>query len=62
MTGRAVDEASVLRAIELSIQKYCPVHAMLSQAFPITQRYVIFEDEGNGARRLVAEGDYVVEE
>lgn len=61
VTGRAVDEASVLRAIELSIQKYCPVHAMLSQAFPISQRYVIFEDEGNGARRVVAEGNYVVE-
>ena len=53
VTGRAVDEASVLRAIELSIQKYCPVRAMLSQAFPITQRYVIFEEEGNGARRAV---------
>jgi putative redox protein len=58
VTGHALDEASVLRAIELSIQKYCPVHAMLSQAFPISQRYVIFEDEGNGSRRVVAEGDY----
>jgi putative redox protein len=61
VTGHALDEASVLRAIELSIQKYCPVHAMLSQVFPISQRYVIFEDEGNGARRIVAEGTYVVE-
>jgi putative redox protein len=58
LTGHALDEAAVLRAIELSIQKYCPVHAMLSQAFPISQRYVIFEDEGDGARRVVAEGDY----
>jgi putative redox protein len=61
VTGHALDEAAVLRAIELSIQKYCPVHAMLSQVFPITQRYVIFEDEGNGARRQVAEGTYVAE-
>jgi putative redox protein len=59
VTGRALDEASVLRAIELSIQKYCPVHAMLSQAFPISQRYVIFEDEGNGERHVVAEGNYI---
>jgi putative redox protein len=58
LTGHALDEAAVLRAIELSIQKYCPVHAMLSQAFPVSQRYVIFEDEGDGARRVVAEGDY----
>lgn len=61
VTGHAVDEASVVRAIELSIKKYCPVHAMLSQAFPITQRYVIFEEEGNGARRIVAEGNYIEE-
>lgn len=62
VTGRALNEIDVLRAVELSIQKYCPVHAMLSQAFPVTQRYVVYEDEGNGARRVVAEGDYLVEE
>jgi putative redox protein len=61
VTGHAVDEAAVLRAVELSIQKYCPVHAMLSQAFPISQRYVVYENEGNGARRVVAEGDYMYE-
>jgi putative redox protein len=62
VTGRAIDESALVRAIELSIQKYCPVHAMLSQVFPVSQRYVIFEDEGNGARHVVAEGNYVVEE
>lgn len=62
VTGRAIDESALVRAIELSIQKYCPVHAMLSQAFPVGQRYVIFEDEGNGARHVVAEGNYVEEE
>ncbi len=59
--SRAGRGCPVLRAIELSIQKYCPVHAMLSQVFPISQRYVIFEDEGNGARKLVAEGIYAAE-
>jgi len=62
VTGHGLDEADVLRAIELSIQKYCPVHAMLSQAFPISQRYIIFEDEGQGARRVAAEGSYMPEE
>ena len=62
VTGRAIDESALVRAIKLSIQKYCPVHAMLSQAFPVSQCYVIFEDEGNGARHVVAEGNYVVEE
>jgi putative redox protein len=61
VTGHAIDESAVVRAIELSVRKYCPAHAMLSQVFPISQRYVIFEDEGNGARRVVAEGTYVVE-
>lgn len=60
-TGHGLDEAALLRAIELSIQKYCPVHAMLSKAFPISQRFVMYEDEGQGARKLVAEGSYVVE-
>ncbi len=61
VTGHAIDESAVVRAIELSVQKYCPAHAMLSQVFPVSQRYVIFEDEGNGARRQVAEGTYVAE-
>ena len=62
VTGHNVNETDVLRAIELSIQKYCPVHAMLGQAFPISQRYVIFEEEGGGARRVVAEGSYIEQE
>lgn len=61
VSGHGVDEAAVLRAIELSIQKYCPVHAMLSQAFPISQGYVIFEQEGDGTRRVVAQGTYLAE-
>lgn len=59
VTGHAVDEAAVVRAIELSVEKYCPVHAMLSQAFPIDFAYVILEDEGEGTRRLVGEGNFL---
>lgn len=61
LTGHAIDEASVVRAIELSTQKYCPAHAMMRQVFPISQRYIIFEEEGQGARRVVAEGSYSLE-
>ncbi|MEW5940095.1 MAG: OsmC family protein [Chloroflexota bacterium] len=59
VTGRKVDETAVLRAIELSVEKYCPVHAMLSLAFPIDLTYVVLEDEGEGNSRVVAEGNYM---
>ena len=58
VTGSAVDEAALVRAIDLSMQKYCPVHAMLGKAFPITERYEIYEDKGNGERELVKSGTY----
>ncbi len=58
VTGHAVDEAAVVRAIDLSMQKYCPVHAMLEKAFPISERYEIYEDKGNGKRELVKSGTY----
>jgi len=51
--GRGVDEASVLRAIELSITKYCSVHATLKNAFPIEATYSIYEGD-----KLVKEGSY----
>src|SRR5690242_16647712 len=41
VTGRQVSEAAVLRAIELSTEKYCPPQAMLSQAFPMRLTYKI---------------------
>jgi putative redox protein len=56
VTGNDVDESAMLRAMELSATKYCPVHAMLEQAFPIYLRYEIYEDEGNGNRRLIHQG------
>ncbi len=56
VTGHEIDEASVRRAIELSVRQYCPVHAMLSKAFPIQLNYSIFEGDGRGESRLVRRG------
>jgi putative redox protein len=54
VTGRDVDETALLRAIELSAEKYCPAQAMLSKAFPIRMIYKILDDEG----MTVREGEY----
>jgi putative redox protein len=59
VVGKGIDEAAVLRAIDLSVKKYCPVHAMLEKAFPIVLNYSIYEDEGNGKQRLVKQGTYI---
>jgi putative redox protein len=56
VTGRAIREASLRRAIKLSIEQYCPVHAMLSKAFPIELRYSILEGGGSGAPVVVRRG------
>jgi putative redox protein len=56
VTGTNVDEAAVIRSIELSMTKYCPVQVMLSQAFPMEIHYEIYEDELDGTRRLVSQG------
>jgi len=56
VTGNNVDEAAVLRSIELSMTKYCPVQSMLAQAFPMELHYEIYEAEQDGTRRLVAQG------
>ncbi len=53
--GKDVDESALLRAIELSAEKYCPVHAMLSKAFPIQMTYKIFAEDGN---TLIKQGVY----
>ncbi|MEW6242055.1 MAG: OsmC family protein [Chloroflexota bacterium] len=58
ITGHDVDEAAVLRAIELSAEKYCPAQAILAKAFPIELRYEIFEGDQGGKRQLVKEGVY----
>jgi putative redox protein len=56
VTGKSVDETAVLRSIELSITKYCPVQFMLAQVFPMELHYKIYEDEGAGNRRLTSQG------
>ena len=56
--GKNVAEAAVLRAMELSFTKYCPVQKMLEGAFPMDLHYEIYEDEGDGNRRLTSQGNW----
>lgn len=56
VTGKSVDESALLRAIELSAEKYCAVHAMLSKALPIKMIYKIFAEDGN---TLLKQGAYI---
>jgi putative redox protein len=56
VVGTNIEEAAVVRSIELSMTKYCPVQVMLSQAFPMELHYEIYEDEQDGTRRLVSQG------
>jgi len=58
VTGRGVDEAAVLRAIELSALKYCPAQAMLTKVIPLELKYAIYEAQGDGTARLVKEGKF----
>jgi putative redox protein len=53
LRGAGLEEAALLRAIELSALKYCPAQAMLSKAFPMELRYQIYEGEA-----LVKEGTW----
>jgi putative redox protein len=57
VTGHSVDEAAVVRAIQLTAETYCPALAMLGKLIPIDLRYRIFED-ANGERKLTKEGVY----
>jgi len=57
--GKEIDNGAVLRAIELSAEKYCPAQTMLSKAFPIRLTYKIY-DESSGS--LVNEGEYIKKE
>ena len=51
--GEGLDEAALLRAIELSALKYCPAQSMLGKAFPMELRYQIYEGDS-----LVKEGTW----
>ncbi len=59
VVGRGVAETALVTAIDRSLQKYCPVHAMLKKAFPIETRYSIFEAGADGQSSLVKEGAYI---
>jgi len=58
ITGQAIDEAAVLRSIELSATKYCPAQAMLGKVVPMELHYEIFEGESAQSRSLVKTGVY----
>ncbi|MBI4759619.1 MAG: OsmC family protein [Chloroflexota bacterium] len=55
VSGKGVEEAAVLRAIELSATRYCPAQAMLGSVVPMDLRYEIYEEE-DGTERLTAQG------
>lgn len=57
VTGQGVEEAALLRAIELSATRYCPAQAMLGQIFPIELKYFIYEEQ-NGGRTPVTSGEW----
>ncbi len=59
VTGKDVDESALLRAIELSAEKYCPAQAMLGKAFPMQLVYKIFDEDG---KTLVKQGEYVAKQ
>ena len=56
VTGKGVDEAAVLRSMELAATKYCPAQFMFSQLFPIDLQYEIYEDDGDENKHLVYQG------
>ena len=41
VTGRDIDPDAVQRAIDLSLEKYCSAHAMMSKAVPIEHKLTI---------------------
>ncbi len=57
VTGHNVDEAALLRAIELSATKYCPAQSMLAKAFLMELVYEIYEGK-DGAKELVKQGKW----
>jgi putative redox protein len=57
VTGHNIDEAAVLRAIELSATKYCPAQTMFAKAFPMELVYEIYEDK-DGNKELVKKGQW----
>ncbi len=57
VTGHAIQETAVIRAIELSATRYCPAQAMFVDVFPISLKYFIYEAQGEGQRVLIHSGE-----
>ena len=62
VSGHGIDEAALVRSIELSATLYCSAQAMFAQIMPIELRYSIFEDLGDGLQELVTSGSYTLPE
>jgi putative redox protein len=58
VTGHAIEEKAVRRAIQLSAERYCPAQGMLNRVMPIKLDYEIYEDLGAEKRKLVTKGSY----
>jgi len=58
ITGHNLDEAAILRALELSATRYCPAQGMLARVMPIELKYNIYEGENQNQRKLVRSGGY----
>ncbi len=58
ISGHNVDEAAVVRSIQLSAERYCPAQGMLAKIMPIRLLYEIYEEDENGNRSLKTRGEY----
>ena len=58
VSGDEINEAAVLRAIELSALRYCPAQAMLGKVFPMQLVYYIYTTDGT----LIKQGEYKLPE
>jgi putative redox protein len=58
VTGHDVDEAAVVRSIQLSAERYCPAQGMLARVMPIRLLYEIYEQSEEGGPVLVTRGEY----
>ncbi len=56
VTGRQLDEAALLRSIELSATRYCPAIAMFEKLFPIELKYYLYEAQEDGQALLLKSG------
>lgn len=61
ISGHAIEEAAVRRAIELSSTRYCPAQTMFGRLMPIQLLYEIFEQAQDGSRTLTVAGEYISE-